>query len=74
MISFQPSENNFEMKVQNSDHRGATMHFSEARHSEGNIRALRKSQHVIKGDLSCWTDIRLHKRLMPNFEVSYFYL
>ena len=76
MISFQPSENNFEMKVQNSYHRysGATMHFSEARHSEGNIRALRKSQPLIKGDPSCWTDIRLHKRLMPNFGVSYFHL
>ena len=73
MISFQPSENNFEMKVQNSYHRysGATMHFSEARHSEGNIRALRKSQPLIKGDPSCWTDIRLHKRLMPNFGVSW---
>ena len=76
MISFQPSENNFEMKVQNSYHRnrGATMHFSEARHSEGNIRALRKSQPFIKGDPSCWKDIRLHKRLTPNFGVSYFHL
>ena len=76
MISFQPSENNFEMKVQNSYHRyrGSTMYFSEARHSEGNIRALRKSQPLIKGDPSCWKDIRLHKRLTPNFGVSYFHL
>ena len=76
MISFQPSENNFEMKVQNSYHRyrGATMHFSEARHSEGNIRALRKSQPLIKGDPSCWTDIRLHRKLTPNFGVSQFHL
>ena len=72
MISFQPSENNFEMKVQNSYHRGATMHFSEARHSEGNIRALRKSQPLIKGDPSCWTDMRLHTRLTPNFGVSFY--
>ena len=76
MISFQPSENNFEMKIQNSYHRyrGATMHFSEARHSEGNIRALRKSQPLIKGDPSCWTDIRLHRRLTPNFGVCFFHL
>ena len=76
MISFQPSENNFEMKIQNSYHRyrGATMRFSEARHSEGNIRALRKSQPLIKVDPSCWTDIRLHRRLTPNIGVCYFYL
>ena len=75
MISFQPSENNFEMKVQNSYHRyrGSTMYFSEARHSEGNIRALRKSQPLIKGDPSCWTDIRLHTRLTPNFGVSFYH-
>ena len=74
--SFQPSENNFEMKVKNSYHRnrGATMHFCEARHSEGNIRALRKSQPLIRGDPSCWTDIRLHRRLTPNFGVSYFHI
>ena len=46
------------------------MHFSEARHSEGNIRALRKSQPLIKGDPNCWKDIR---RLTPNFGVSYFH-
>ena len=48
------------------------MYFSEARHSEGNIRALRKSQPLIKGDPSCWTDIRLHTRLTPNFGVSFY--
>ena len=48
------------------------MYFSEARHSEGNLRALRKSQPSIKGDPSCWTDIRLHTRLTPNFGVSFY--
>ena len=50
------------------------MRFSEARHSEGNIGALRKSQPLIKVDPSCWTDIRLHKRLTPNFVVCYFHV